>query len=302
MRTEVAKRLSAHDSFAVLDVVEQVERLQGYRPLSDQAWLDLTQAANDHFVAAQVIEPHDGGLIAYAQASETGGVWSIELVMRPTVDQLFGVAAPRAMVAVIDAVRDAGASEIEWLVQDPTPKHEALAVSLGLTPVRRVHQMRCGLPTHIPFELATRPFDPDRDIDTWLHVNNRAFVRTEQGTWTADSVRSRMTEPWFDPTGFLIHEVDGRMAGFCWTKIHDGAEPPLGEIYVIAADPDFQGRGLGRALTLAGLDSLAGRGIRTGMLFVHGSNVAAIRLYDQLGFVIHRTDCVFHAQLGETPT
>ena len=71
---------------------------------------------------------------------------------------------------------------------------------------------------------------------------------------------------------------------------------------MIAADPDFQGRGLGRALTLAGLDSLADRGIRTGMLFVHSGNVAAIRLYDQLGFVVHRTDCVFHAELEGAPT
>ena len=55
------------------------------------------------------------------------------------------------------------------------------------------------------------------------------------------------------PTASCCTRSDGRLAGFCWTKVHDDEEPPLGEIYVIAVDPDFVGRGLGRALTVAGL-------------------------------------------------
>jgi mycothiol synthase len=130
-------------------------------------------------------------------------------------------------------------------------------------------------------------------------VNSRAFAwNPEQGGWTEETLRSRMDEPWFDPAGFLIHDRDGRMAGFCWTKVHSNTQPRLGEIYVIGVDPDFQGLGLGRGLTLAGLASLASRGIGTGMLFVDAENVAAVKLYDSLGFEIHRTDAMYQKRIN----
>lgn len=302
----VSKRLAPAEVSTVRGLVEDTERIDGYRPLSDQSWSDLVHGTDDAFVAAMVIEQHDGQLVAYAQAVGHANAWTLELVIRPSARVLLGSVARQALAAVIEAIRAAGGGELSWLIQDPSPIHDSLADEFGLVPKRRLQQMRRSLPTNIAFDLQTRPFDPARDIDEWVLVNSRAFAwNPEQGGWTAANVRARMVEPWFDADGFLIHERDGRMAGFCWTKVHADSTPAIGEIYIIAVDPDFHGLGLGRDLTLAGLASLAERDIQLGMLFVDADNVAAVRLYDTMGFVVHRTDCLYQGAIlsaHSTPT
>lgn len=171
-----------------------------------------------------------------------------------------------------------------------TDADAATATAAGLVLVREVLQLRRPLPADPPPPLDVRPFRPGPDDEAFLAVNNRAFRwHPDQSGWTTAELHAAEAEPWFDADGFLLHERDGRLAGFCWTKVHPATDvdPALGEIYVIAADPDFTGIGLGRALTLAGLDHLARQGLTVGMLHVEGTNVAARGLYDALGFTLH---------------
>lgn len=181
-------------------------------------------------------------------------------------------------------------SSPRW-VYAATDHDDEEATAAGLRMVRELFQMRRPLPVEEDYSLTTRPFVVGRDEDAWLRVNNRAFAdHPDQGRWTPADVAAREAEPWFDPAGFLLHEDAGALAGFCWTKVHDDTDPPMGEIFVIGVDPDWQGRGLGRALVLAGLDHLARRGLTVGMLYVESTNFPAVGLYEALGFRVHQVD------------
>ncbi|MHB8669581.1 MAG: GNAT family N-acetyltransferase [Acidimicrobiales bacterium] len=83
--------------------------------------------------------------------------------------------------------------------------------------------------------------------------------------------------------------------------MHPRHDPPLGEIYVVAVDPDFHGLGLGRALTVAGLESLSERGLRMGMLYVDATNAAARAVYDSLGFVLDHVDRAYRGEVSAGP-
>ena len=58
----------------------------------------------------------------------------------------------------------------------------------------------------------------------------------------------------------------------------------MGEIFAIAVDPDFHGRGFGKPLTISGLNYLANAGADLGMLYVEADNIPAIRIYEDIGF------------------
>jgi mycothiol synthase len=122
----------------------------------------------------------------------------------------------------------------------------------------------------------------DADADEVIRVNAAAFAHhPEQGAMDAANLADRMAEPWFDPTGLLVADDGRRLLAFHWTKQHS---PDLGEVYVVAVDPAAQGRGLGRAVTAAGLAHLADHGVRRIILYVESDNEPAIATYSHLGF------------------
>jgi len=274
---------------------EPVQRLldaaatfDGRPPLSDHLRLELHHGGGPGFAAVMV---SDGDHLAgYAQLATINGTRNIELVVHPD-DRDDPSVAYDLLSAALDVVARDGGGRVQWWASAATPTEDDLAASVGLALTRSLLQMRCALPLERPVEVTTRPFVPGRDDDAFLAVNNRAFAtHPEQGGWTRDTLHQRQDEPWFDPAGFLLHERDGRLAAFCWTKLHLDEHPVLGEIYVIGVDPDFQGLGLGSQLTLAGLASIAERDVRTGMLYVDGENHVAVTMYERLGFRVHRTD------------
>jgi mycothiol synthase len=132
----------------------------------------------------------------------------------------------------------------------------------------------------------------DDDRDEVLRVNGAAFAHhPEQGSLDAEGLAARMAEPWFDPAGLLVADSGDGLRGFHWTKQHSS---DLGEVYVVAIDPAAQGQGLGRVLTLAGLEHLRGQGAAEVLLYVESDNAPAVHVYAGLGFT--HADADTHVQ------
>lgn len=284
-------------------LLARCEKADRRPPLGDHA-LSVRTTAKPAAGAFAVVDP-SSLVVAYAQAtptSETSPTWTIDLAIDPNHRHDHDPITDITFYAALSWVRRRGGRDVQWWKYEPTDSDRRIAELHGLLPKRQLLEMHTQLdPTPPSQAITTRSFVTSGDAPALLEVNNLAFAHhPDQGSWTYDSLIGRFASPWFDPAGLLIHTDDhGTMLGFCWTKIHHPtAAPPLGEIYVIAVRPTHHGRGLGRALTRAGLASLQQRGIEHVMLFVDGANTTARTLYQDLGFTVTATTAAFHMSLS----
>jgi len=296
-RIETRRELGDSELKAVSALVESAQYHDGFPPLSDHLLLALSHRGGPGFAAALAFDESDR-FVGYAQLARANHSTVIELVVAPNARDDFPSLAPTLLRAALEIVASEGGVTVSWWVHRPGDDIDAIAAAVGLRLGRRLLQMRRDLPIDATTLVDTRAFVVGEDETEWLRVNNAAFHdHPEQGGWTLGTLRLREAERWFDPEGFRLHERGGKLAAFCWTKVHSDTSPPMGEIYVIAVDPAFHGHGLGKALTIAGLDHLAGHGLTVGMLHVDGANSAALGMYERLGFTVHHAD---HAYVADT--
>ncbi|OLF07924.1 mycothiol synthase [Actinophytocola xanthii] len=233
-----------------------------------------------------------GTLVGYAHLDTAGdalGNQIVELVVHPRRRRA-GVGG--SLVAEVLSVEH----PLRIWSHGDHPAAVRLAARFGLARVRELHRMRLGptgeLPAPVlPDQTTVRTFEPGRDEEAVVAVNARAFDwHPEQGQLTVEELVATERESWFDPAGFLLAERAGRIVGFHWTKIHpDG----VGEVYVVGVDPDAQGGGLGRALTLVGLHHLRQVGADEIILYVESDNLPAVTVYSRLGFFVEATDVAY---------
>jgi mycothiol synthase len=278
----------------VRGVIDAATRSDGVAPVGEHVLRELPHARTDHLVVT------DGGdMVGYLNLTpgRDGADAMGELVIEPRARRRgFGT-------ALLRAATDAADGAVRFWAHGTLPSARAVADTLGMAVVRELLQMRRtlrNLPEFVvPDGIHIRTYQGPADDAELLRVNNAAFAwHPEQGGWERSDLDERRKESWFDPEGLFLAVDDdsGALLGFHWTKVH-ADHPGLGEVYVVGVDPAAQGRGVGRALTMVGLEHLARRLVSHGqsevMLYAEADNAAAVKTYARLGFAVSNVDTAY---------
>jgi mycothiol synthase len=273
---------------AVRELAAAVTTADGVAPLSEQSLLRLEDTSAG---VRNVLTRRGSVIVGYAQLEADG---SAELMVDPA-HRRQGLG--RGLLEAV-AAQPGGVGLGVWAHGDGAGAR-ALAARMGYERSRVLLQLRRELSSELPEAVwppavTVRTFRPGSDEAAWLAVNAAAFAtHPEQGRWRMADLEQREQQHWFDPKGLFLAERDGELVGFHWTKIHRGDTPPIGEVYVVGVLPSAGGQGLGRALTLVGLQHLRSSGLQTVLLYVDESNVAAMKTYERLGFTRWATDVMY---------
>jgi mycothiol synthase len=294
--------LSQVQQVSVLELIKAATEFDGVPPIAEHVLLHLRHGG-DKSDSHLVIEK-DGHVIAYAHLDKTDLVAgpSVEAVVHPKYrSRGLGTALLK------EALTMCGTKTRIWSHGD-LPQAKKIATSLKLERIWANLQMSKQLLEieEVTSKYLIRNFLPGIDDQAFLELNNEVFAdHPDQGSWSIGDLRVRVGEDWFDEKGFFVCEEKGKLIGFCWTKIHgahthshagnetDHGHEAIGEIYVLAVDPLYKGLGIGKDLTMTGLNYLKYKELSSAMLYVGVKNKTALNLYKSLGFSDFGSDVMY---------
>ena len=294
--------LSKAQQESVLALIKAAHDFDGTPAIAEHVLLHLRHGG-DKSDSHLVIEENQE-VIAYAHLDTT------DLVAGPSVE---AVVHPRhrgkglGSLILKEAIKICGKKTRIWSHGD-LPAAKAIAASLNLERLwsNLLMSKSLGEIQPVTSKYPIRTFISGLDNQAFLDLNNKVFADyPDQGGWSEDDLKVRVNESWFDDKGFFVAEEKGELIGFCWTKIHgahthshsggddDHGHEALGEIYVLAVNPDYKGQGVGRDLTITGLNYLKYQGLNNVMLYVGVENQPAFKLYKSLGFNEFGSDVMY---------
>jgi len=299
---EIVSQLEAQHLEQLPELVRAATVVDGHEPLGEHKFLRLRRGDD---LAAAVLAFEERRLAGYAHTVMYGEGderrASCEFVVHPGFRRR-GLGRLLLSHAIMHA-HSQSVRRIDLWAYNDSPASARIAAQFGFAPARRLlhlHRHMRHAPVPVGRAGATlRAFRPAVDDEALLALNNRIFAgHPENGAWTIDDLRARIAQPWFDPADVLMLDADGAPAGFCWLKIEErGSDGRVGEIYVIGAAPEVQGRGFGRFLVNAGLARLVERRVDAAAIYVDHSNGKAVALYEASGFHHHHVDVCYSRKL-----
>ncbi len=307
------QKLTNTQQVAVLRLIDGTTAFDNTPPIAEHILLHLRHGGDK--ADSHLLVEKEGEVIGYAHLDQTDLVAgpSVELVVDP---KFRGAGVGKQLLS--KAIQICG-KELRLWVHGDQPAANALATSFGFEKIRTVLQMSRPLTDiqqlpnidkTVGEDIVIRNFLPGIDSDSWLYLNNKVFKdHPEQGNWQLADLNIRINEEWFDEQGFFLAEVNHKIIGSTWTKIHGShthqhvgeieshAHPAIGEIYITAVDQEYSGRGIGKVLTITALNYLKYKGLSNAMLYVDLDNKAALNLYKSLGFIKSGKDRLYRIKV-----
>ncbi|MEJ7566935.1 MAG: GNAT family N-acetyltransferase [Gaiellaceae bacterium] len=267
------------DASAIAELLDaHSAALHGERDLAPAQILDWFGLPEIWMRLAEV----EGKPVGYADVSEEGGRWSIDM-------RALDVEAARILLEAAREHAGAGA-----LLRGYTPSVDALAAGAyrdaGFSIVRHSFQMRVELtappaPPDLPKGIVVRPMR-DGEEERIHAAHMRAFA----DHWEFHEQSFEQWRRWhrdrdsFDATLWFLALDGDEVAGFVLCSPHFSGEPDFGWVELLGVRPAWRRRGLGEALLLHGFRALRARGFTRVGLGVDAENTTgAVRLYERVG-------------------
>ena len=262
------------DAAAIDRFLAEVAAVDSHPPLSGNK-LAMIDAGSGR---VGVWRDSEGICVVGVAAHHTGdGHWAVEAALAP---QRRGSAGEEEAIRNSASLVSDGERHTLWAFR--SPQIEA-ANRLGYVEARSVLRMSAPMAgvARVPSSGISVVPMTEADADAIVAINNRAFAdHPEQASMTCESFGVLSQSTWFDPDGVAVARCDDGIVGFCVTKAEGSG---VGEVYLLAVDPDSAGSGYGAMLASAGFEWLARHGATTASVWVDSTNHGAIRIYRKLG-------------------
>jgi mycothiol synthase len=156
---------------------------------------------------------------------------------------------------------------------------------------------------HLPAGFAIRHVQGEQEVAALVALHRAAFG-TEY--MTAEERLAMMRGPAYEAELDLVMvAADGRLAAYCLCTIsqeeNERTGRQEGHTDPVATHPDFQRRGLARALLFTGLRLLQQRGMDTAVLGTSSDNEAMLHTAQSVGFAVQTTTCWFSRPISSAP-
>jgi mycothiol synthase len=246
----------------------------------------------------------DGRPVAYLELECRRETRGVEMFMPVLPDERDG-ALRSSLLATGETKANALVPGLEWLravgtATDPTFARDCVAAGYTLTRtwwhMERSIDPPLPAPEPLPHGVTIRGSTGPQDDPILHEIIEQAFVghfgnvAQSLASWqeeNADFLQNREL--------VLVASVDEEPAGVATLLVLDGVGW-VGELGVLAR---LRGRGIGRALLLAGFGALAAHGATTARLNVDGQNeTGATRLYASVGMHVRREFHLYEKRLG----